>query len=223
MPESRDLPPAGYTRAAPRPPLRSRLLGARLVTARAPLARRHRVRSSIPAVALALVLAAGIVGVIGYGTRREPPARSLTPDAASPTAPAPAASGRSGGAAADAPSPPPLSGPPGALPAVPAPTPGPAGAADDPQGARPGAGPSASQGAPGDRPSPVPVRPAATRPPHSASPRPRPAPQPHVPSKPRTARPAAPSWIGPECRRRFPADPARQAACVAALTSYYAK
>ncbi|WP_344284226.1 hypothetical protein [Actinomadura napierensis] len=44
-----------------------------------------------------------------------------------------------------------------------------------------------------------------------------------MPHKPRTARPAPPSWIGPECRRRFPGDPARQAACVAALNGYYRK
>ncbi|WP_207939272.1 hypothetical protein, partial [Actinomadura darangshiensis] len=43
-------------------------------------------------------------------------------------------------------------------------------------------------------------------------------PRPHATRKPRTARPAAPSWIAAECRRRFPDDPLRRRYCVAALT-----
>ncbi|MER6814300.1 hypothetical protein ABT299_33935 [Spirillospora sp. NPDC000708] len=221
MPESRDLPPAGYTRATPRPPLRSRLFGARAALV-------SRGRSPFPAAALALVLAACIVGVIGYGTRREPPARSLRPDAVSPSAPASAASASPPGPSATLPG-----AGSGVAPDVPAPVPGgPVNTQDDPPGARPGGGPSgtaAPRGSSGDghaQAGPVHARPSATQPSHRSPrprPRPRPAPRPHVPSKPRTARPAAPSWIGPECRRRFPGDPARQAACVAALTRYYAK
>lgn len=229
MPESRDLPPAGYTRAAPRPPLRSRLFGARAALA-------SRGRSPFPAAVLALVLAAGIVGVIGYGTRREPPARTLRPDAVSPSAPMSAAPGGAAtvpGAAAPTSVPPealPGAGP-GAAPGVPAPVPGgPVHAQDGAPGARPGGGASGTAAPPGSsgdaQAGPAHARPAATVPPHRhprPRPRPRPAPRPHVPSGPRTARPAAPSWIGPECRRRFPGDPARQGACVAALTRYYAK
>ncbi|TDC62185.1 hypothetical protein E1200_26620 [Actinomadura sp. GC306] len=46
---------------------------------------------------------------------------------------------------------------------------------------------------------------------------PRPAPAPR-PSAAPPARPAVPSWIAAECRRRYPDDPHRRATCAAALT-----
>ncbi|MDL4820532.1 hypothetical protein [Actinomadura opuntiae] len=226
MPESRDLPPAGYTRATPRPPLRTRLLGTRALRGR------PWFRSPLSAVALAAVLAVGIAGTVGYGISREAPARTLKPDAASPSAPpvrVPAPATPGGGALPGAPAAPPVTGPSDVPTDDSSPAPAPTDAEASPrQGSAP-SGPVAPQRTPGTGPAPAGqahAGPAVTRPPHPRPrprPRPRPAPRPHVPHKPRTARPAAPSWIGPECRRRFPGDPARQAACVSALTRYYGR
>ncbi|NEA26651.1 hypothetical protein [Actinomadura bangladeshensis] len=63
---SSSLPPAGFTRAEPSPP------------------RRRALRSPLLPV-LALVLGAGLVLGIGYGTTRTAPVRTVTPDAATPS------------------------------------------------------------------------------------------------------------------------------------------
>ncbi|GAA1825434.1 hypothetical protein [Actinomadura chokoriensis] len=63
---SSSLPPAGFTRAEPSPP------------------RRRALRSPLVPV-LALVLSAGLVLGIGYGTTRTAPVRTVTPDAATPS------------------------------------------------------------------------------------------------------------------------------------------
>ncbi|WUH96215.1 hypothetical protein OHR68_21760 [Spirillospora sp. NBC_00431] len=63
--------------------------------------------------------------------------------------------------------------------------------------------------------------PSRTRAGASGRPRSRPEVRPPVTRRPRGARPRAPSWISAECARRFPDDPRRRTACVAALTSQF--
>ncbi|MCP9955113.1 hypothetical protein [Actinomadura madurae] len=166
---SSSLPPAGFTRAEPRPPAR-----------RPP-------RAAV--VAVALVLGAGLFLAVGHGTARTVPARTVTPDAATPAAsarPSPArpspASSRTGRTAAE-----PHARSSAHRPRVPRRAPRRTHAAPSPR----------EKGRPADRP-----RPAKTR-------------------TPRAVRPAAPSWIAAECRRRYPADPFRRSACVAALTEAF--
>ncbi|TMR39466.1 hypothetical protein [Actinomadura geliboluensis] len=169
---SSSLPPAGFTRAEPSPPVRRRVL-------RTPW---------LPVAVAALAMGAGFFAV-GSWTEPVSPARTVVPDAATPPPPSP---------------PPPASAPPQA------PAPGPATTTDRER-----------ERAPGGRAVPKRARPrsAAPRPaPRKARPRPpvrHPRPKAR---KPRTARPATPSWVAAECRRRFPDDPTRRAACVAALS-----
>ncbi|MBT2209971.1 hypothetical protein [Actinomadura sp. NEAU-AAG7] len=170
-------PPSEYTRAAPAPPSR-RLL---------------RSRSSLPAVAVGVLLAAGIVLILASGLLRPSPAHRLTPDAV-PTTPA---------------------APP---PSVPSPEGAPA--------------PPAASTTRTREPDGTPVRPrtsgvprAERKAPAGASarpaprvPRPRPAPRPRSTRRPPDGPPPTPAWITAECRRRYPRDATRRAACVAALT-----
>ncbi|WP_067462544.1 hypothetical protein [Actinomadura macra] len=190
MRHSREFPPAGYTRAAPAPPRR----------------RPYRSRSSLPAVALAVVLAAGVVLTVGYGLLRPAPAHRVTPDAV-PTIP----------------SMPPPSAPSSATPSTPSAPAGSAPPASAPAGqpSPPGGSPVASQSRePGGRSgSAARPRPRAPRAPRG--PRPRPAPRPSSHKAP--AVPGPPAWVTAECRQRFPFDPGRQAACAAVLAGHFAR
>ncbi len=54
----------------------------------------------------------------------------------------------------------------------------------------------------------------------------RPVRRPHRPAvrrPPKAARPAPPQWITNECKRRYPYDPARSAACVGMLTGVFGR
>ncbi|TDD69959.1 hypothetical protein [Actinomadura rubrisoli] len=202
MRHSRDVPPAGYTRAAPEPPGRARRHRAEH---RRPERRRaFRMPRQFPAVALALVLSAGIVAVVVYGMARTPPAHPVTPDAV-PT-----------------PTPPPV--PP--LPDPPRPS-GPAtsGKALLPDGEAAGRGRPGQDGRDGrnGRPEPEPGAASPARPRPARNPRPRPAPRPSSPHMAPKAPPATPAWVTAECRKRFPNDPRRRAACAAALADYMAR
>ncbi|QKW35457.1 hypothetical protein HUT06_16585 [Actinomadura sp. NAK00032] len=179
---SSSLPPAGFTRGEPSPPVRRRML-------RTPW---------LPVAVAALALGAGFFAV-GSGAGPASPARTVVPDAA--TRPP---STR-----------PPSTRPAVVLPPVPEPSPPSKAATARERGKR----------APGRA---VPKRPR----PRSAVPRPAPRKaRPHPPArhpkhkarKPRTARPATPSWVTSECRRRFPGDPRRRAACVAALSGPFGR
>ncbi|MBB6393992.1 hypothetical protein BKA00_000906 [Actinomadura coerulea] len=160
---SSSLPPAGFTRGEPRPPVRR--------------------PSRLSVVAAALALVAGLFLVIAYGTTRVAPARP----ADGVSTPAPSAS------AAPASSPPPGR-----------------------DVAEPRVNPSRHHAGKKKR---------AHRREHAAvSPRRhhRPVRRHHRPAarKPPRAR-HAPSWVSGECKRRFPYDPARGAACVGALTGAF--
>jgi hypothetical protein len=199
---SSSLPPAGFTRGEPSPPVRRRVLQT----------------PWLPVAAAALAIGAGFFA-IGSGADPVSPAGTVVPDAATPPPASPPS------ATAPSPSPPSLS-----PPAVPPPVPSPG---------RPGKAAPAREGeqkpagkrrqAPGreGRPPRVRDRPMPGRAhPRSAAPRPAPRgvrPRPpvrhpgHKARPPRTVRPATPSWIAAECRRRFPDDPGRRDACAAVL------
>ncbi|MFB4307576.1 hypothetical protein [Actinomadura sp. GTD37] len=96
----------------------------------------------------------------------------------------------------------------------PAKRPAPPAAPSEPRAAAPAAPsrePARHRGRPAPRSAPrSPAAPRRTAGPHRS--RPRPA----VKHKKRAARPAPPSWLASECRRRFPDDPLRKRYCVAA-------
>ncbi|WP_433468759.1 hypothetical protein [Spirillospora sp. CA-128828] len=162
---SSSLPPAGFTRAEPRPP------GPRL--------RRPAL------IATTIVLGTGLLLAAGFTTTRTAPPRTVTPDAATPV--------------------------PSAERSSPSPTP-----ASGRKAAESRRTPSARRSSPPRRP---PRRERAV--PQRTRHRPVRHPRPPATHKARPSRPKAPSWIGPECRRRFPDDPRRRAACVAALTQAF--
>ncbi|HEY8482444.1 MAG TPA: hypothetical protein VIL71_21670 [Spirillospora sp.] len=98
-----------------------------------------------------------------------------------------------------------------------------------PSRARPTASPSVTSGSPAGPEEASSERGGVTRTPRGGRaaaprvPRPRtraPARAPR-PGGTRTARPAVPSWVAAECRRRFPDDPRRRAACTAVLTEMF--
>ncbi|MFD0688548.1 hypothetical protein [Actinomadura fibrosa] len=213
---SRDVPPAGYTRAAPQPPRRKHALSARPGhRSHRPRRRPIRLKSSLPAVALAVALAGGIMLTVAYGTVSQPPGHGVAPDAVPSATAVPA----------------PVAPPPPALPGSAAPAFG--GEIGPPDGARPaertatpaGTPPAAPPGRPGGQPAGRPSqggtathpRPVVTR-----NPRPRPIPRPRT-RAPHHAPPATPAWVLAECRKRFPTDPARRHACAAALVGYFGR
>ncbi|GGT54981.1 hypothetical protein [Actinomadura citrea] len=161
---SSSLPPAGFTRGEPRPPVRR--------------------PSRLSVVIAALALVAGLILVIAYGTTRLAPARP----ADGVTTPVPSAR------------PSPASSPPPGRDV-----------------AEPRANPSRRHAGHKKR---------ARRGEHAAA-----SPRRHhhtvrrhhrpAKRKPPRARHAPPRWVSGECKRRFPYNPARGAACVGALTGAF--
>ncbi|NDU76156.1 hypothetical protein GWI34_26525 [Actinomadura sp. DSM 109109] len=159
---SSSLPPAGFTRGTPRPPVRR--------------------PSRLPVVVAVLALAAGLLLVIAYGTTRAAPARPAD------------------GVGTPVPS---------ARPAPP----------EQPPGrdvAEPRANPSRHHA--GHKKRAHRRKQAASPPRHH-----RPVRRHHRPAarKPPRTRHAPRPWVSGECKRRFPYDPARGAACVGALTGAF--
>ncbi|MDL4770861.1 hypothetical protein [Actinomadura xylanilytica] len=186
--DPRGLPPAGYLRSAPRP------------------AGRRRGRRLLLGTGLTLVAGAFGLGVSWAASRTAPVPPAATPSVAEATA-SPEQRG------------------PTAAPRRVRPMP----AGPVPAGSGPARGNAPARAVPSTRaPTRVPATGRRSPPASRAQPRHRPrhrpvsrAPRPRQhPPRETAARPPAqaPGWIGPECRRRFPGDPGRRGACVAALT-----
>src|SRR5690606_30551531 len=184
---SSDLPPAGFTRAEPRPPARPRRAFA----------------------VAAAVLGAGLALTAGYAAIAAAPGGTVTPAASSSAAPS---------------SSPPVAPRPAPAPPATRAAPGPEEVPSASRAVKPD-GPSRRAGSAPSRDSrPRGVRPRESRP-RGFRPRTR-ASRPGPPSRPRAGRPdrpAAPSWIAAECRRRFPDDPRRRAVCAAVLTETFGR
>ncbi len=152
-------------------------------------------------VVAAAALVTGLLLVIAYGTTRLAPA----PPAGGPgTTPVPSAGPPSSAAPSTAPS----TAPP------PAATVPPSGREADAPGTTPPRHPAGKKKRAHHRKH-------ASRPRHH-----RPVRRPHRPvvrRPPRPVRPAAPPWITRECKRRYPFDPTRSAACAGTLSGVFGR